>query len=303
MARPSQRPPRGPAPRRAWLLLPPVLLLPLAVLWPRGRGPDLRPLLRQVRPLSAERVEPGADRQGVAVTGTLRAAAPLSDPGWILPGDYIQIHRQVEMYAWHEVKKADLGNRRRAAGAERSASGYELRFGSEPPATGEMDPAPPGGNPPMPLRGNVISAQEAFVGAYRFSPRAARLLGDEALWVRQEMLERDDRRQRILQGAIYLKGGLNCGPGSEPESDKAPCLGDLRISYRVVRAGAVVTLLGEQRGQEIVPFRGALGARLFHLVPGTAQEAIDSMRRSEVPFIIINNALGEPAGPARDLMR
>lgn len=229
-----------------------ALLLPL---WPdRAEVPTataevaaLRRALAQAQKISAAAVDPSGERRLIAVTGPLRAAEPLDDPGLLAPSDYIEIWRDVQVYAWIEVP---LG-----AGRYR----YELRFLSDPPASADLRDRAGHENPPPPLRSEVRSAQVAFVGAYRFQPARARLF-PEPLPLSPGVLAGRHLAAGLRGGAyLYLGAG-------RPE---APLPGDVRISYRVVRAGREVTLLGEGRGSEVHPLYQGLGApRLYHLLPG-----------------------------------
>jgi hypothetical protein len=229
-----------------------ALLLPL---WPEpAEAPTataevaaLRRALAQARQVPAASVDPGGERRLIAVTGTLLAAAPLADPGLLAPSDYIEIWRDVQVYAWTEVAVAP------------GRYHHELRFVSDPPASAELHVRAGHENPPPLLRSEVRSAEVAFVGAYRFQPGRARLFPEPL-----------PLSPGVLAGrhlAAGLRGGayLYLGPG-RPE---APALGDVRISYRVVRAGREVTLLGEGRGDEVHPLYQGQGApRLYHLLPG-----------------------------------
>ena len=220
----------------------------------RLQAADPRRLAGRAQALSADAIDGALEGQVVAVTGVLRADAPLGDPGLLRPGDYVELWRDVEIFAWHEVEEAP--------GVYR----YQPRWGPDPPATAELHMPEGHDNPPVRLRSEVRSAPHARVGAYRFRPAQARLLA-QPLRLSPDMLAEDDRRNRLSEGFLYL------GTGTE----EAPHLGDVRVRYLAVAAGQVVTLLGEQQGEEIVPVYDVSGARLYHLLPGPHSGALRAL--------------------------
>lgn len=217
----------------------------------RLQAADPRRLASRAQPRAADAVDRALEGQVVALTGVLRADEPLGDPGLLLPGDYVELWRDVEIFAWYEVQEAP--------GVYR----YAPRWGADPPAAAEFHIPEGHENPPVRLRSEVRSARSARVGAYRFRPGAARLLA-RPLRLTEDMLDRDDRRNRLSEGLLYIGSG----------TEEAPHLGDVRVRYLAVRAGEVVTLLGEQAGDEIVPVYDVSGARLYHLLPGPHSEAL-----------------------------
>jgi hypothetical protein len=241
------------------LLLLLLLLGLLGLHFAAGLGDPARLVLqlRGARPLPGSRADaPEREGQLVAVTGRLRAAQPLGDPGLLQPGDYVEIWRDVEIFAWHEEPLAPQLYR------------HVLRFSPDPPDTASMREPAGHENPKVPLRSDVLSAREAWVGAYRFVPARARMAA-EPLSLTRDLLTQDDRRHRLAAGCLYIGSGT-------PE---APHLGDLRVCYAVVRAGGIVTLFGEKHGDTIIPKIGPRGTRLYHLLPGSLPEALSALPR------------------------
>ncbi|MCS6914537.1 MAG: TMEM43 family protein [Myxococcales bacterium] len=238
--------------RRQQLLLATAAALGLAfgaLLYVRFQPPDPLRLAQEARPASAEAVNPALEGQVVAVTGPLRAEGLLGDPGLLRPGGYIELWREVEIFAWHEDHIGPQGPR------------YELRWGPDPPATSEMKQPEGHENPPIVLRSEVLNVPRAWVGALRFDPVRARLRA-QPLPLSPEMLE--DQRHRLSDGYLYVGKG----------TAQAPQIGDARIRYHAVPTGQLVTLFGAQQGDKIVPAHDVRGTRLYHLLPGPYEEAL-----------------------------
>ena len=122
----------------AWLALL-GLVGALGLLWllrlPDGPAVDrlsLVELAAQAVPLSGI-PDPRVERHLVAVTGPLHAAAPLGDPDLLRAGDYIEIWRQVEVFAYREEidslgrAQPPAGVDRRPAGRSRDAAARKLQ--------------------------------------------------------------------------------------------------------------------------------------------------------------------------------
>lgn len=209
---------------------------------------------RGALPLSGP-LDPRADGHLVAVTGPLRAAAPLGDPGLLRPGDFIELWRRVEIYSYREIAEADTGRLT-----------HPLAWSEDPQPPWDMR-APQGHETlPPPLRSDLLSAPLAWVGAYRFRPPSAQIWAFVRLPLSPELLAHEDRRWIIAHDYLHL--------GGDPAH---PRPGDVRVSYLAVRAGAQVTLFGRLHQGLVEAAWDERSSRLYHVLPGPYEAALRTL--------------------------
>ena len=131
-------------------------------------------------------------------------------------------------------------------------------------------------NPPQAVQAQSWSAEKAEVGPYAFNPREASMPSSEPLPLTAEMIRSAEMPPE--QGAVVtpaarptLEGNtLYAGRGTPAR----PQVGDVRISYSVLRPGAKVTIFGRLNGTTLEAYVHKTGDRLFRVLSGTRDEAI-----------------------------
>lgn len=203
----------------------------------------------QLITIDPENLEPVDEGRLIHATGTLQAATPIADTdiGLGFPGAIV-VERTVEMFQWREQR---AGERHRMAQAW--IEGWQDSAGFTPRHRRHVNPKPQ-------LLSQRFVAQDARLGALAVpAPALAGLAADTPVlpgiaprgWIRH-----DDR--------LFL--GLD--PGK-------PAIGDLRVSWKILRAPVEVTVLGAQGDTGLAPWRQRNGEDLLRV--GLGHQGRDTM--------------------------
>lgn len=243
-----------------------LFLLAFPVIWFGEGRTDMAEVAARSVPASAAAVAPENEGQLVAITGQLEAA-PLGDAQLLAPGAYLRLERVVEMFAWVEETRTERQDNLGGGSTERTTYTYERSWTSSP-ESGESFYQPSGHrNPPLPIEGATLTATGGQLGAFAVDLGAMGLPAVKELPLTPAMVVKNSP-WRLAGGFLFQgKGG--------PES---PQVGDVRISYRAVPAGAQVTAFGEQRGARLEPYRTRQGDELYRALEGGRAAAIEELR-------------------------
>ena len=224
----------------------------------------------------------------VHFTGKTDAFEPISDRMFGVESDALKLERRVEMYQWTEHKESK--QKKNTGGSTEtvttytykkewssrlvSSSGFEERAGHENPSS-------------MPFEGKTVAADPIVIGDWILGPRfVGKLTRDQPLKVGAAELERasDTVRDRLrLSGdGFYL--------GQDPGS---PEIGDVRITFKVVPR-AEITVVGQQKGQSLEPYKAKVGGDIALLTYGakTSEEMFDAAKASNSTLTWILRLVG-----------
>ena len=233
-----------------------LLLGSVVTLWVNEGRADLSKIAQEAIVIPATSAPSEAQGQLVAATGTLEAAEPAFDADFGVRGEYVELDRDVEMYAWDEDE--DDNN-----------YSYNTEWTSSPADSAQFHYSAGHENPPMPYREATFYAQVGRVGSYTFDPSRAHLSGAESVSPGSDL--RLPRAARIAGSYIYI------GRGSPTQ----PVVGDVRISYRAVPAGRTVTLYGQLQGDQVEPFYKG-NDKLYGVWGGSHEESMATMHQEYV---------------------
>ncbi len=192
----------------------------------------------------------------VAVTGPLETAGPIGGDYYLRPGDYVQINRWVEMYAWvEEVERDDDG----------TDYYYELEWTDNPLPPEEFYWADGHENPPLEIRDETFTVESATVGQYQIDPGRIKLPRAKALSLSIQKVY--EGPYRIAEDYIFE------GEGTLAQ----PVLGDIRVSFTTVPANMMVTVFGRQTDNAITPFDYNDKIQLYRALAGERSQAIDQL--------------------------
>ncbi len=186
----------------------------------------------------------------------------LSDPLFGQSYPVLKLHRKVEMYQWRE--KSESEKKKKVGGGTRTETTYSYSKEWSSSAMDSDDFERPQGheNPPWELSGQSWEARSIVAGAYELS----KAFTDDINRSTPVTLTEDDLamipgslrdRLRLFGDTFYL--------GSDPSS---PAIGDLRVSFSVVMP-TDVTVIGQQQGSQVTPYRTRAGGSLAMLDYGT----------------------------------
>jgi hypothetical protein len=244
-----------------------LLLVSIGLLtWNEGRAINaIRGLdagERSAVSLPASNVAPTNEGRLIHVTGTTSSATPVLDPlTGVSVDNALILARRVEMFQW--VETASTSTREKIGGTQETVTTYRYARNWSPDPIASVTFAhktPERTNPPMNITSARLSAAAAAVGAFSLDTKALDRLSPEAPVV----LAAAPSGWRLINGGLYRGAGT-------PE---APRIGDLRVSYTQVAAGAALSVMGRQTGTSITTWsNNAQGYDLLMAEPGTKSVA------------------------------
>lgn len=212
--------------------------------WNEGRV-DKSEIAKEATPISAAEVaDPGLNGKLVAANGQLSSEETLGDGQYLVPGNYVVVDRSVEMYAWIEESKSE--SKTNLGGSETTQTTYTYRkdWTSTPASTTNFKTQEGHENPPKSLPDNRSFVQNAKVGNYFVDMR-------DITFPELSPLPLAAGTVQLSEGAT-LAGGQYVFKGSGTAT--APQVGDIRVSYKVLRPGIDVLVLGKLSGQKIITY-------------------------------------------------
>ncbi len=237
----------------AWLLF-----------WNEGRAVRRAKALTEgagaVVSVAAGAVDPAHEAKLVHLSGLAETFDVLRDDAFGVAVNAIHLSREVEMYQWRE-RESSKTEKKLGGGTETTTTySYEKAWSSSLDDSGSFK-VPAGHENPgqMPYRATKSSASEVTVGAFRMS---SGLIGSmnrfEPLAIESvEGLPSDLRwKARPANGGIYI--------GRSPA---APEVGDLRVTFEVVRP-ATVSIVARQAGDRLESYLTSNGGSIQLLSHG-----------------------------------
>jgi hypothetical protein len=178
----------------------------------------------------------------VAVTGTLTSDQRLGDPPYLAAGNYIQLNREVEMYAWVEHKSTETRKETGGSSTTTTTYTYDKQWTSSPQDSDTFEHPQGHMNPSPTVKGTSAVVASARVGAYTINPNDISLPSGQDISLNSENVV-VERKHTLAENTIFLGKG----------SFDAPQLGDIRISYNGVPANTQAIVFGKQQGAALVP--------------------------------------------------
>lgn len=229
-----------------------------AILWTNEGRVDFGRVGAESIPIEAAVIDPVREGTFVAATGVLEADAPVGDGAFVHPGDWLEVERTVEMFAWEE----------RAESGDENSTSYSYRtVWTDDPADSSAFAQPEGhANPPLAVSPGVFRPESGRLGAYRVDLRSLDLPDGEPLVLDKErMIGGDDR---ALSGEYIFVGA---GTLAEPQ------VGDVRIRFQVVPSGRSALIFGQVTGEAIVPYFHREQDRLYRAFFSSREDALVQM--------------------------
>jgi hypothetical protein len=203
----------------------------------------------------------------VAVTGTLASGDQLGDTPYLAAGDYIQLNRMVEMFAWVEHKETDTNKETGGSSTTTTTYTYDKQWTSSPEDSESFEHMQGHANPPLPLQSTTMVVSSAHIGAYTINPADITLPSSHDINLNSEIVTTSGNSKLVGNYIMQGKGSSN-----------TPQLGDIRISYNGVAANTRAVAFGKQQGNALVPYLTAKNDRLYRVFINTDREgAIQEM--------------------------
>jgi hypothetical protein len=247
-----------------------ILIIGMVVLlfWNEGRAVQTAKSLAEgagaVLSVGADSVDAGNEGKLVHVSGAVTTNAIPSDPDFGVKAEGVRLTRAVEMYQWKEEPRSET--QRKLGGGEETVTTYTYSKAWDSSHNNSSQFKQPGGheNPSMEIHGQNFQIPHAKLGGFTLDEPVLSLIGgDKALPLKAD--QRDavqaayagGKKLSIVDNAIYL--------GWNPSS---PVVGDYRIKYEVAPLGRI-SVIGQQRGDQFVPYQTKAGDRLLMVDAGS----------------------------------
>lgn len=201
------------------------------VIWSNEGRPNLAKLSADSIAISAQSVDAANEGKLVAAAGRL-SGSPVGDGLYIADGDYLQVSRSVEMFAWAEESESkDNGTK---------TYSYSQKWTSMPSDSSRF--AQPAGheNPKMTIESRVYKSANATLDAFSVNMSKLDLPSTQDLVINENVLKPGSNVVHDSEYVFVGEGSL-----------AAPKIGDMRISYNVVRNNINVTVFGKQSGNSL----------------------------------------------------
>lgn len=221
---------------------------------------------RNSTPVVGTSINPSTDGKLVAVSGLLASNEQLGDAPTLQPGGYIQIERNVEMFAWAEEKSSETTKEIGGSSTTKTTYTYTKKWTSSPATSSNFEHPEGHENPDLPFQSETFTVGNANVGAYVLSPSALELPGGNAI-----QLTRSNTKP--AEGQTLVGNYLFSGRGQLQQ----PQVGDVRVSYRGLPQNSQVTVFGKQEGSQLNPFITNRQDRLYRAFLSDRDSAIATM--------------------------
>lgn len=205
----------------------------------------------------ADSIDASKEGKLVHMSGAVTTEQPVVDDELAVQTQAVKLIRNVEMYQWTEEKKSET--KKKVGGGEETVTTYNYKKEwSDRQVDSSQFNHPEGHENPaaMPFDTKTFVADPVKVGAHNLSGEQIGKLNDSDDFpvdpAAAANLSSDLKsRLKVAGGTFYM--------GEDPA---APVLGDVRISYRVVKP-ATVSLAAVQTGDSFSPYQAQAGDQIL----------------------------------------
>lgn len=217
-----------------------------------------------------------ASKEGklVHMTGAVATEQPVVDDELAVQTTAVKLIRNVEMYQWAEEKKSET--KKKIGGGEETVTTYSY---DKKWADGRIDSSqfehPEGHENPetVPFETKTFVADPVKAGAHQLSPEQIGKLNTAVDFpldaaAAEKLPETIEEKIQVTGGQFYMG-----------ENASTPALGDVRISYRVVKP-ATVSLAAVQTGATFAPYQAKAGDQILLVQEGN-HTAADMFQKAQ----------------------
>ena len=228
----------------------------------------------------AETVDASKEGKLVHMSGLVSTQQPVADDALPVEAQAIKLIRRVEMYQWVESKTTRT--ERTSGGGETTTTTYsydkEWREGRVDSSVFEYESGHE--NPPAPaFESQTFVAEPVKLGAHKLAPQQIEMLETETDYpltagLAEQLPAELSEQMKVSNGRFYL--------GAD---DRKPVLGDVRISYSVVKP-MQVSLAAMQFGDTFAPYQAKEGDQLLLVEEGIHTAAAMFENAQQVNVIV-----------------
>lgn len=254
--------------------------------WNEGRV-DLSNIAKTATEISSATISTDTTLAGklISTTGIINSDQIIGDNLYLKPDKFMAVERKVEMYAW--VEKSKSRSKTNIGGSETTEKTYTYSKSWEKYPKSSSDFKHPEGheNSQKNLDSYINKATAATIGVYSFDPQSIRFPSFSRLPL-------DSRNTILTEGATLAYGSYLFIRKSENGTFDSPQIGDLRISYHVLRPGFEGTIFGKLSGGKIDPYFDQDGNYFYRLFIGAREQGISTLQNEHKTWIWILRLVG-----------
>jgi hypothetical protein len=252
-----------------------------AVLWINEGRLDMSKVAKKAEILAPNAVDLAMNGKWVSLTAPVALSGSLEDPQFLQAGPYLQIERDAEMFVWVEEKESK--EEKKVGGSTETTTTYKYTqrwtsVGSVKAASSFKIPKDHD-NPTTNISADRFSAAQAMIGPYGFSPKDTDLPSGERLTLTPALV----KPGVAIQGDyLYLPAyssmvSPSAAPGAVPVVSSTAALGDVRVSFRVVRIPSTATIFGVANNGTITKYVAEDGDSFLRLFASDREGAIKTL--------------------------
>lgn len=192
-------------------------------------------------------------------TGELISEELIGDD-YLLPGNYVVLKREAEIYAWKEIEETDEDDRKTYT--------YETEWVTKPQDSAQFFNPIGHDNYPLEIEQVTHIASNVFVGEYSIDSQKIR-------WPSTSNLSINEDIAILQENQIVDSNYIFMGQGTV----KKPIVGDVRISFKSIQPGKKSTVFGRVDAKNIEPHHGKEEKALYRLFWGTTDDAFSLLKQ------------------------
>lgn len=221
----------------------------------------------------------------IYTTGTVSTDQTVGDGLYLNPGLFIGVNREVEMFSWVEKKESHSTTNAGGSKTTQTTYTYTKNWSEHPMDSSNFNQSTGHENPQKSLDSVTNEVFSATIGVYSFGPQVATLPGFSQLPLNSQNITLNDGAILANDNYIFIKK-------SEGGTFDSPQIGDLRISYNVLRPGFSGTIFGTLNGSNIDSYSDQNGNNLYRVFDGTRDQAISTLHTEYTILLWILRLIG-----------
>jgi Transmembrane protein 43 len=284
--------------------------------WNEGRV-DVSEVAKNAVEIDADQIDAGADDSFVYVSGEVVSQEQIGDGLYLIPGDYLAVSRTVEMYAWVEKTSSTTEDEWGGGQTTETTYSYAQEWVHSPTSSSGFEYPEDHSNPSKTIEDDSNRVGSAKIGVYGLDMGKLELAGYRNLSLSEDVIDTsklgaasvetdaavdkssDDEdfsyEWSVTVDEEEVAGNTTNESGSGLVGDfifvgegslTSPEVGDLRISYSVVRNNTEGTIFAELDGDRLVTYVDEdTEESLYRMFTGTRDEALGTMH-GEYKFML-----------------
>ncbi len=254
--------------------------------WNEGRV-DLSNIAKTATEISSATISTDSTLGGklISTSGGVNSDQIIGDNLFLNPDKFIAAEREVEMYSW--IEKSESRSKTNTGGSETTETTYTYSKGWEenPKSTSNFKHPEGHENPQKSLDSYTNKVTAATIGTYNFDPQSVTLPNFSQLPLNSQNVTLSEGATLANDSYIFIKKSADV-------TFDSPQIGDLRISYHVLRPGFDGTIFGKLSGSKIDPYFDQDGNNLYRLFIGTRDQAISTLHTEYTTLLWILRLVG-----------